>query len=136
MSEIEWVLGNFIGQAIVRKIEFWDLLELGNRDLVSDRVADSIMKCLHFYENLKYCRSLFGKFTYSVSEYDKPIEVFVNSHGQTLDQIMMIENSDEVIDGVREVTPSGCYTRRLSENRKFSFLPPNIVVTEYVEHNI
>ena len=108
LREIEWVLGNFISQAIVRKIEFKDLVELSNRNVVSDRVADSIIEYLHFYENLKYSRSLGGRLTYSVSEYDESIEAFVKSRGQTLDQVVMLENPDVA---PREAAPSGCYTK-------------------------
>ncbi len=113
LEEIGWLLGNFIGQAIVRKIEFKDLVELGSRDLVSDDVADSIMEYLHFYENLKYSRSLSGKFTYSVSEYDSSIEEFVKSRSQTLDQVVMLENPNEGTESLRGETPSGCYSRSI-----------------------
>ena len=108
LRELEWVLGNFISQAIVRKIEFRDIVELTNQDVVSDRVADSIMEYLHFYENLKYSRSLAGKFTYSVSEYNDSIEGFVKSHGKTLKSVIMLADPDE---GSRGAVPSGCYTK-------------------------
>jgi len=108
LKELEWVLGNFISQAIVRKIEFKDLVELSNRDVISHRVADSIMEYLHFYENLKYRRFLAGKFTYSVSEYDKSIEEFVKFHSRTLEKVIMLEDMDE---GPRGAVPSGCYTK-------------------------
>ena len=111
LKEIEWSLGNFISQAIVRKIEFKDLVELSNRDVVSNRVADSIIGYLHFYENLKYSRSLGGKFTYAVSEYDKSVEEFVLSRSQTLESVMILEDPDEGSEGSRGATPSGCYSR-------------------------
>ena len=111
LKEFEWILGNFISQAIVRQIELWDLVELSNKDVVNDQVADSILKYLHFYENLKYNHSLNGRFTYSVSEYGNSIEAFVNSHNKTLESVTRLENPDE---NYRVAVPSGYYTKSTS----------------------
>ena len=106
--ERELALGNFIGQAVVRGIPVGDTVDILDGATVTANVAASIIDYLHFYENLKYIRSLDGTYEYVRSIYGDGIARFVAAHGVSLDEILELDDPDQ--GGGPRSTPSGCYT--------------------------
>ncbi len=107
LSEADGILGNFIGQAIVRGIAVDDLLDLDDANVVDSSVARSVIGCLHFYENLKYLHSQDGSYSYQQSVYPPAIVAFMAAHGYPLNEVLVIEDVPDPHGG----QPSGCYAR-------------------------
>jgi len=107
-TETDGVLGNFIGQAIVRGIAFDDLVRLDDPAIVSDLTARSIIGYLHFYENLRFVHAGDEHCIYQPSDYSDEVVSFVTAHGYAMETVLEIEPSEQ---GGPEGGPSGCYAR-------------------------
>ncbi|MCC6359522.1 MAG: hypothetical protein IT450_12325 [Phycisphaerales bacterium] len=108
-AESSAILGNFIGQAIVRGIEISDVVNLNDPGVVDASVAASIIGHLHFYENLKFVHAEVGQYEYVPSSYPAEIADFVAAHGASLAEVLAIEPPDTMT--MRGGAPSGCYAR-------------------------
>lgn len=107
-SETDAVLGNFVGQAIVRGIEMDDLLSLEDPSVINSGVSEAIIHYLHFYENLKFIHADDGQYTYQMSVYPERVIAFVHEHGYRMDDVLRIDEAEGEIAGGQ---PSGCYAR-------------------------
>ena len=107
--ETDGVLGNFIGQALVRNIDVSDLVSLTDSSIIGSGVAHSIVGYLHFFENLKYVHATDGGYTYSPSTYPASVVELVNASGASMGDVLAIESEPEI--GDRGNTSSGCYDR-------------------------
>ncbi|MCD4820306.1 MAG: hypothetical protein K8S23_16635 [Candidatus Cloacimonetes bacterium] len=54
LKELEYTLGNFIGQALIRKIDISNIVDIYDRKIVTKTVSQSVFDYLHDYENDKY----------------------------------------------------------------------------------
>ncbi|MBI5864096.1 MAG: hypothetical protein HZB38_06275 [Planctomycetes bacterium] len=108
-TETSGILGNYIGQAIVRGIAFGDLADLGDATVVNEQVAKSIMDYLHFYENLRYVHADDGSYAYTPTVYPQQIADFVAAQGSSLPEVQVIEPIES--SQTRGGQPSGCYAR-------------------------
>lgn len=77
LTETDGIIGNYIGQAIVRGIAYEDMVELSDMNLVTGVMADSIVGYLHFYENLKFMHGMRDGTGYVPTTYPDPVVAFV-----------------------------------------------------------
>lgn len=109
-TEADGVLGNFIAQAIIRRIPFADLVRLDDTAVVTEPVARSILGQLHHYESVKFIHAEDGHYVYQPTAYPNEVAAFVASHGARMQDILTVEASPDGI-ATRGGAPSGCYAR-------------------------
>lgn len=108
--EAEAVLGNFIGQAIVRGIQISDLIDLNDANIVTPGVAASIFERMHSYELTRAEAMNHAALNYTPSVYGDDIVKFVESRGSTMAELLSLETpSDEIVTD--RAVPGGCYLR-------------------------
>jgi hypothetical protein len=108
-GEAEGVLGNFLGQALARSIDVDDLVNIDVAKVMNERVAGSIMDCLHFYEGVRFAnQGVFG-YVYEPAAYPARVREFVARHGGDLDVLQQVEPTGGMQG--RGGVPSGCYER-------------------------
>lgn len=83
-------LGNYLGQAIVRRIEFEDLISL-DATAADEDVLDSLVSYLHFYENLKHRQVISLGSAYQPSVYGPEVIDLIAKSGFDLAQVLAIE---------------------------------------------
>jgi hypothetical protein len=123
-AEAESILGNFIGQALVRDIPIDDLVNLDDTAVVTDTVAAAIIDQLHFYENIKLVRSVDYGFAYEPTAYPPATIAFVESRGARMDEVLSVAGT---LAGLTEAVPSGCYTRTTFTRGMTVLTNPNII---------
>ena len=107
-TETDGIIGNFVGQAIVRGIPYEDLIALNDPAAISEVTARSIISYLHSYESLKYVHAEEGRYTYESTKYPTQIHDLVTAHGASMEDVLRIEVTGlEILGG----QPSGCYAR-------------------------
>lgn len=109
-AEADGVLGNFIAQAVIRRIPFADLVRLDDTAVISEPVARAIIAHLHYYESVKFIHAEDGAYVYQPTAYPDDISAFVAAHGARMHDILTIEVSPDGI-APRGGQPSGCYAR-------------------------
>ncbi|MBL8880160.1 MAG: hypothetical protein JNG88_13660, partial [Phycisphaerales bacterium] len=108
LTETDGVLGNFVGQAIVRGIPIDDLVILEDSTQINSGAAGAILGYLHFYENLKSMHADDGRYSYQVSVYPDRIAAFAEAHGARMDELLRLDEQEGEVAGGQ---PSGCYSR-------------------------
>ena len=108
LIETDGIIGNYVGQAIVRGIACEDLISLDDPALVSEATARSIINYLHFYESLKYVHSEDDRYSYEPTKYPAAISAFVTAHGARMEDVLRVEATESDLLGGQ---PSGCYAR-------------------------
>ena len=119
-AEYEAVLGNFVGQALVRGLDVSSVIAL-NDDRISANVAESIVNQLHFYENLKVVRAEGMGYSYTKSAYSDDVVGFVEAAGHSMEQVL------EVSTAQTKATPSGWYNMS-TFTRGMTNLPGGIII--------
>jgi hypothetical protein len=110
-GEADAVLGNFIGQALVRGVDISDVVDLTQSPVVTPGVASSAIERMHAYEQARHEQSMATGITYQPTVYAATVEAFLNAHGASLADVLAIE--EPVADGGdTRATPSGCYFRQ------------------------
>ncbi len=113
LAESEYALGNFIGQAITRKLNIEHLVDLRDPSVATGGVADSVLEYIHFYENVSFVRV--GK-AYSPTQYSPEITSIIESYGGNMGELLSIDSKS----GNRAV-PSAEYIRE-TYTRGMTFL--------------
>jgi hypothetical protein len=101
-AEYELVLGNFVGQALVRGLDVGDVIALSDAR-ISANVTESIVNQLRFYENLKAVRAEGMGYRYTKSDYSDDVVDFIEAAGHSMEQVL------EVAAAQTKATPSGWY---------------------------
>ena len=108
IHEIEYSLGNFIGQAFIREIEINDILNLSDKSIITENVSESALEYLHYYENEKYFKLTINNKPYELTQYNQLALDFIYQNGGDPDELLKIESED------LKNTPSGEYTMYFS----------------------
>jgi len=108
IQEIEYVLGNFIGQALIREIEINDILNLSDKNIITENVSESALEYLHYYENEKYFMLKMSKKPYKPTQYNQVALDFIYQNGGNPNELIKIETENS------KNTPSGEYTMYFS----------------------
>jgi len=108
ISELEYTLGNFIGQALVREIDISTIIDLHDRKIINKTVSQSVFDFLHYYENEKYAFMEMIKQEYEQTEYASQILDFIANYNGKINDIMQIvvserTRSDQYLHGVGAV---------------------------------
>lgn len=122
-AEREWVLGNYLGQAVVRGIDVSDIDGVEDQ-MDSPAVADAVLAQMSFYEHLKLLRADDSGYQYRPSVYGDDVVAWIESHGSTLEDVLSIEAPDQA---VAKAAPSGCYTRTEFTRGLTSLVGPTII---------
>ena len=99
--EAEWILGNYIGQALVRRIDIGDLVDLTDRAVISESVVRSIIDYLQYYENLKHRWVMETGGEYAKTTYSEDVLDLLEAFGAEILQANPPISKD---------TPSGAYS--------------------------
>jgi hypothetical protein len=102
------LLGNFVGQAIVRRIDVSSVLSLRDERLTAE-VVDSVARYLHFYESLKADDARRAGDFYAKSEYPAEVTSLLHSHGYSMAEVLALEPVQEPEGGIAGA--AGCYNR-------------------------
>lgn len=107
--EVEWLLGNYLGQAIVRAIDVDDIVNIDDGAQVSAAAAASVLEYLDYYENVRAANQDLFDYQYAPTAYPARVEAFAARHGTDLRALQELEpmGNPEPRGGV----PSGCYQR-------------------------
>ncbi|HHE37191.1 MAG TPA: hypothetical protein ENL20_01290, partial [Candidatus Cloacimonetes bacterium] len=102
IREIEYNLGNFIGQALIREIDISTIIDLHDRKTINKTVSQSVFDFLHYYENEKYALAEMMKKEYEQTNYNSQILDFISFYQGNENELLKIEST--------RATPSGEYT--------------------------
>lgn len=110
-AEADAVLGNFIGQALVRGIDVSDLLDLTQSPAMTPGAALSAIERIHAYEQAKHEHNLANGVAYVPTTLSPAVEAFLAVQGFTAADVLALEEPATDSPGSRS-TPSGCYFRQ------------------------
>jgi len=108
IQEIENILGNFIGQALIRKINIDDIIDIFDKDVITEVVSESALEYLHYYENEKHFMLSINNIPYKATQYHQVALNFVYQNGGNPNELLKIESD------IPKATPSGEYTMYFS----------------------
>lgn len=108
IREIEYILGNFIGQALIRQIDINNIVNIFDKSIITKTVAESVLEYLHYYENEKYVAGIMSKNPYVLTKYSQTTLNFIYQYGGNPDELLKIETE------IPKSTPSGEYTKYYS----------------------
>ncbi|MDA3911127.1 MAG: hypothetical protein PF448_07210, partial [Bacteroidales bacterium] len=98
------VLGDYIGQAITRKIDFTDIISFDDVLMNRRGVSQGIFDALCHYESIKNIRQKMYDYKYFPSNYAEDVQNYINQHGLIYNDIF---NKTQQIQS--KATPSGYY---------------------------
>ncbi|MFW5805595.1 MAG: hypothetical protein ACOCVX_03610, partial [Bacteroidales bacterium] len=137
LHESEYKLGNFIGQAIVRKIDLTGTLSLRDNSLINQNIAGSIVDYLHYYENEKYYNSKdgyykegtppFGSYNYQPTVYGSDVTEFIRNTGNNLSEIISLDQETIEASNISKAVPSGNYHRTTQSTGMSNLSGANVI---------